>query len=171
MQYMKIKTLMLPALFIGLMVACTGMALAQRAGSSNAPPVMKINLSGEIERPAGNVAIEKAGAVSPGEVINYTINSHNEGPSAAREFKAIGPIPAKTVYVEGSAKAEGAVAFYSIDGSKSYSLKPMIEQRQADGSMKLVPAPVSMYTHVRFEWNNTLAADTHCSASYRVRVK
>src|SRR6185295_17953749 len=119
-----------------------------------AQPSIKMSLSGAVLRSGGNVAIEQAGAVNPGEVILYTITSHNEGMKPALGYKATGPVPANTVYVQGSAKAEGASELYSIDGGKTFSPTPMIDERQADGVVKKVPAPVSMYTHVRFEWNN-----------------
>ena len=70
-----------------------------------------------------------------------------------------------------SAKAEGAQTFYSIDGGKSFSAQPMIEEKQADGSVKRVPAPVSMYTEIRYEWSDPLAQGGKLSASYKVRVK
>ena len=47
----------------------------------------------------------------------------------------------------------------------------MIDQKQADGTMKKVAAPVSMYTQVRFEWANPIAAGGKVVASYQVRVK
>jgi hypothetical protein len=48
---------------------------------------------------------------------------------------------------------------------------PMIDAPQPDGSIKKVPAPLSMYTHVRFEWSDPLVAASHTIASYQVRVK
>lgn len=153
MKQTKIKSRLLPALFISLLVASGVMAFSLRNGVAvqSGSPAMKINLSGTIARSSGNVAIEKAGSVNPGEVINYTITSNNEGSGSARDYKTIGPIPARTIYVDGSAKAEGASAVYSIDRGKSYLSKPMIEERQLDGTVKKVAAPMSMYTHVRFE--------------------
>jgi uncharacterized repeat protein (TIGR01451 family) len=173
MKQTKIKTRLLPALIISLLVASGAMAFSMRNGAAvqSGSPAMKINLSGTVARPSGNVAIEKAGSVNPGEVINYTIISNNEGSGSARDYKTVGPVPARTIYVDGSAKAEGASAVYSIDGSKSYSAKPMVDQRQPDGSIKKVPAPLSMYTHVRFEWSDPLVAASHTTASYQVRVK
>ena len=173
MKQIKIKSQWLPALFISLLVTSGAMAFSLR---NSAPvqgdlPAMKISLSGTITRSSGNVAIEKAGSVNPGEVINYIITSHNEGAGSARDYKTVGPIPARTNYVEGSAKAEGASAVYSIDRGKSYSSRPMIDERQADGTFKKVAAPASMYTHVRFEWNSPMAAKSQSSASYQVRIK
>jgi hypothetical protein len=37
--------------------------------------------------------------------------------------------------------------------------------------MKQVAAPVSMYTQVRYEWADPLAAGGKLAASYQVRVK
>jgi len=47
----------------------------------------------------------------------------------------------------------------------------MIEQKQAEGSVKLTPAPSSMYTSIRYEWANPLAQGAKVAASYKVRVK
>jgi hypothetical protein len=86
-------------------------------------------------------------------------------------YKAVGHIPHGTEFVAGSAKADGASAVYSIDGGKSYSAQPTIEQKQADGSVKRVPAPLAMYTDIRYEWADPLAQGGKLSASYKVRVK
>ncbi len=173
MRQFRFKSQFLPALFIPLLVGSGVMEFSLRKDVpvQSGSPVMKINLSATIARSGGNVAVEKAGPVSPGEVISYTIASKNEGSGPALDYKAIGPIPAKTIYVDGSAKAEGASAVYSIDGGKAYSSKPMIDQKQPDGTVKKVAAPVSMYTHVRFEWTSPVLADSHSIASYQVRVK
>ena len=43
--------------------------------------------------------------------------------------------------------------------------------KQADGSVKRVAAPISMYTDIRYEWADPLAQGGKLSASYKVRVK
>ena len=68
-------------------------------------------------------------------------------------------------------KAEGAKAVFSIDGGKSFSPQPMIEEKQADGSTKRVPAPTAMYSEIRYEWADAFAQGGKLSASYKVRVK
>jgi hypothetical protein len=76
------------------------------------------------------------------------------------------------VLVAGSAAAEsGSTVTYSIDGGQTFSTQPVVEERQADGSVKRVPAPVSMYTEVRYEWADGFAPGGKLSASYKVRVK
>jgi hypothetical protein len=46
----------------------------------------------------------------------------------------------------------------------------MIDEKQADGTVKRVPAPLSMFTEIRYEWADPLAQGGKLSASYKVRV-
>ena len=112
------------------------------------------------------------GEVHPGEVLDWTITSQNEGTGAAREFKATGQIPKGTMLIVGSTTADGSTSVtYSIDNGQSFSTQPTVEEKQADGTVKRVPAPVSLYTQVRYEWSDALAAGGKLSAAYKVRVK
>jgi uncharacterized repeat protein (TIGR01451 family) len=156
-----------------ILLLATGAVIAQRQYmlSSAARPEVKVNLTGSVERDSKVMTLDKGTAVRPGEVLTWTVDAENVGNAAALEYRAITHVPRGTEYVKGSAAAEGANALYSIDGGKSFSPQPMIEQKQADGSVKLTPAPVSMYTSIRYEWANPLAQGGKVSASYKVRVK
>jgi len=136
-----------------------------------ARPEVKIQLAGAVERDSSAVLLEKSTVVNPGEILDWTITSENSGNAAANEYKAVGHVPSGTTYVSDSAKADGAKALFSIDGGKSYSAQPMIEVKQADGAVKRVPAPISMYTEIRYEWADPLAQGGKLSAAYKVRVK
>ncbi len=134
-------------------------------------PEVKVQLSAAVERDAKLLPLEKSTVVNPGEVLDWTITSENGGNAAAFDYKTVGHIPRGTEFIAGSVKADGAKAVYSIDGGKSFSPQPMIEEKQADGSTKRVPAPASMYTEIRYEWADPLAQGGKLSASYKVRVK
>lgn len=164
------------ALAVLCLLALGGVAvLAQRQHMMIAAalrPEVKINLSAAVERDNGLVPVEKAQIVKQGEVLDWTIDSANAGNGPALNYKAVSRIPAGTSFIAGSAKGEGAAkVVYSIDGGKTYSINPMIDEKQADGSIKKVPAPVSLYTHVRYEWADPLAPGGHVAASYKVRIK
>jgi uncharacterized repeat protein (TIGR01451 family) len=134
-------------------------------------PVVKVMLSGTVERDNVNVPVETAALVKSGEVLNWTITSVNEGNAPASEYKAVGKVPAGTQFVAGSATAEGSAAVtYSIDNGKSFSAKPMVDERQADGSIKKVPAPVSMYNQIRYSWSAPLNEGEKLNATYKVRL-
>jgi hypothetical protein len=73
--------------------------------------------------------------------------------------------------IAGSVSADGTASVtYSIDNGKSFLAEPTIDEKQADGSVKRVPAPVSMYTQIRYEWIDPLNQGARLNASYRVRL-
>jgi uncharacterized repeat protein (TIGR01451 family) len=163
-------TAVLVATFVLLALGIVG--FAQRHFMVITPrPDVKMQLSAAVERNSEMVPLEKAAAVNPGEVLDWTITSENGGTASAFEYKAVAHIPRGTTFVAGTAKADGAKAIYSIDGGKSYSEQPTVEEKQADGSVKRVAAPLSMYTDIRYEWSDPLVQGGKVTASYKVRVK
>jgi uncharacterized repeat protein (TIGR01451 family) len=152
-----------------------GAAVFARTGAARmfiSRPEIKVALSGSVHRGQADLPIEKAEAVGSGEVVSWSIVSNNVGNGVAHDYRTVGQIPKGTSFVEGSAQADGRpVVTYSIDGGKTFTASPMIAEKQADGSMKQVAAPVSMYTQVRYEWADPLAVGGKLTASYQVRVK
>jgi uncharacterized repeat protein (TIGR01451 family) len=137
-----------------------------------ARPEVKVALAAVVERDNGLVPVEKANLVKQGETLDWTITSENSGQAAAMDYKAVGRVPPGTSFVAESAKVDGSAKIvYSIDSGKSYSANPTVPEKQADGTVKQVAAPASMYTHVRYEWADPLAPGGQVSASYKVRVK
>jgi len=135
-------------------------AQRQNAAPASARPQINIELSGVVAREGKDVNVADAGLVNSGEMLRWTIVSKNEGQADALSHEAIGQIPAGTRFVENSAASElPASISYSIDSAP-----------QPDGTTKQVPAPVSMYTSVRFHWDNPLTAGSDRTASYQVRV-
>lgn len=173
-NFNKAKRLII-GLMAGLLLVSSAVAFANNGGAfgfATARPQINVTLSGMVERDKEKLQLDKVDTVKPGEILHWTITSENEGDSEAKEYKAVGKIPAGTVFVAGSAKVEGAATVtYSIDGGKTFSAQPMIEEKQADGSVKLVPAPESMYSQVRFEWESPLTTKEKLHAFYDVKVK
>jgi len=175
MNRLKNRRAAAPLLALCVVALVGGAAFAQRqlkAAAGASRPEIKVELAGAVERGGARLALDKVADVKPGEVLDWQIVSSNDGAGAARDYKAVGHIPAGTVLVAGSAAAEsGSNVTYSIDGGKTFATQPIIEERQADGTVKKVAAPVSMYTEVRYEWSDALAPGGKLSASYKVRVK
>jgi hypothetical protein len=166
------RAALLAAVALVALGAAAAVAQKQLAARAAGRPEIKVTLSASVARGEGSVALDKAGSVHPGEVLDWKITSANEGDGAARQYKTVGHVPQGTSFVAGSAAAEyGAQVTYSIDGGKSFEAQPTIEEKQSDGAVKRVPAPVSMYTEVRYEWADPLAAGSTLSANYKVRVK
>lgn len=165
--------------FIAVLLAALTLMVAGVAGFAQrhfmlvnaGRPQVKIQLAGAIESKSGLVPLSKETVVNPGDILDWTITSENDGNADALGYKTVAHIPRGTSFVAESAKADGAVkAIYSIDGGKTFSAQPMVDEKQTDGSVKRVPAPVSMYTEIRYEWTDPLAQGGKLSASYKVRV-
>jgi uncharacterized repeat protein (TIGR01451 family) len=168
----KFGPFMVAAICLLALGSVAGFAQRHFLTAAVARPEIKVELAATVERNNELVPVEKANLVKQGELLDWTIKSENSGAAAASDYKAVGRIPAGTSFVAGSAKVEGSAKVgYSLDGGKSYSTNPTIEEKQADGSTKKVAAPVSMYTNVRYEWADPLAPGGHVTASYKVRVK
>jgi uncharacterized repeat protein (TIGR01451 family) len=164
----------LPALALCVLVLGSVAAFSQkslmllRAGR----PEVKVVLSGTVERDTARIPVEKASLVKSGEILDWTIMSVNEGNAPANEYHAVAKIPAGTQFVPGSAAADkAALVEFSLDHGKTFSSAPMVDEKQADGSVKKVAAPVSMYTQIRYEWADPLNQGETLKASYKVRLK
>lgn len=172
---MKIKKHVrtVPFVALSLFVLGTAAAFAQRnlmvlrAGR----PEIKIALSGAVERKTGLIPVQEAETVKSGEVMDWTITSSNEGTASAHEYKAVGVVPPGTEFIAGSATVDGnATVTYSIDHGKSFYQRPTVDEKQADGTFKKVPAPTSMYTQIRYEWADPLEQGAKRNATYKVRM-
>lgn len=161
-----------PVIALCLLVLGSAAAFAQKKFMilSSARPVVKVMLAGAVERDDARVPVEQASLVKSGEVMDWTITSVNEGNAPANEYKAVGKIPAGTQFVAGSASATGATVTYSIDNGKTFSAAPTVAERQSDGTIKQVPAPVSMYHQIRYAWSAPLNQGEKVNATYKVRL-
>lgn len=174
MTRLKTQIRALPIALLCLLVLGSVAAFAQRKFMmvERGRPEVKVTLAGLVERADGRIPVEKASTVKPGEILDWTITSENDGDAAAHAYKAVGQIPHGTQFIAGSATADGSTTVtYSIDNGKNFSSQPTIEEKQPDGSSKRVPAPASMYTQVRYEWADPLVQGGKLSASYKVRLR
>lgn len=156
----------------GVVAKTGGARLLRLSAVGAARPEVNVTLDGTVARDEKNIALAKADAVRPGEILTWTINAENAGDSAARGFSTVGQIPAGTSFVAGSTVSSAqATVTYSIDAGKTFAATPEVEERQPDGSVKKSAAPVAMYTQVRYEWADPLAAGQAINAIYKVRVR
>ncbi len=116
-------------------------------------------------------ALEGDVTVQPGDVLRYTLLSENAGDKPAAELKINQPVPNQTAYVLDSARANGAELTYSIDGGKTYSAQPMVEVTQPDGTVVMEPAPAEAYTHVQWDYSESLKPMAAVQAVYEVAVQ
>jgi len=158
-----------------VLVALVVLGLATGLQAASGPEV-QVKLSGSIQqRPragAAWVTLKDGSQVAPGERILYKLELTNHGVDAARSPVALGPIPAGTAFVHGTASTGPDLMLdYSIDGGKTFSEAPTIKVTGKDGRTEIVPAPADRYTTVRWTLETPLSAGATTTVSYQVQVK
>src|SRR2546430_10167386 len=146
----KKMSVVVTASMILMLAGVAGFAQRHFMLANAARPEVKVQFAGSVERDSKLIALDKSTVVNPGEILDWTILSENSGNASALEYKAVGHVPRGTEFVAGTAKADGAKAVYSIDNGKAFSEKPTIEEKQSDGTVKRVAAPIAMYPDVRY---------------------
>lgn len=166
------------AALFALLVCGAALAVATTRSHSNpsatsAPrPDVSVTLAGEVERDGKSLRLEDGAAVRPGEIVRWRVVSTNNGDAPAKSYAAEAQVPAGMELVADSPRAAGGAAvLYSIDHGQTFSARPMIEKRGEDGVARMVPAPVSMYTDLRYRWSGELAPGATLEATYEVRVR
>jgi uncharacterized repeat protein (TIGR01451 family) len=118
--------------------------------------------------------LRPAPTVQPGDILRYTISGNNRTDQPIGGLVLTDDLPPNTIYVMGSAAATGngnPVITYSIDGGKTYTANPTIQVTLPDGRVETRPAPADRYTHVRWTFQNPVAARATVTGQYQVRVR
>ena len=110
-------------------------------------------------------------ALLPGGVVHYRLVFTNTTDVPVRNVEFKDPLPAGLRYVDGSALADrdDVQVTYSIDGGRSYSTQPMIEEI-VDGEQVTRPAPVEMVTHVRWIVSSWVEPGAQVTAEFRAQL-
>lgn len=111
--------------------------------------------------------------VMPQSIIRYTVTAQNNTNRNMRNLIVTQPIPEGMVYILNSATkpaTKGAKVEFSIDGGKTFTERPTVKVRE-NGKIVEKPAPPEAYTHLRWNFGETLPANSQVSVSYQVRVK
>ena len=57
-----------------------------------ARPDVKVHVSGSVKRDDKAVSVEKVESVKSGEILDWTINSNNEGAGDAKNYRVVGQV-------------------------------------------------------------------------------
>ncbi len=112
--------------------------------------------------------------VQPKDVLRYSVTGANNGNKAVKNLAINQPVPRGMVYVLSSATVNansGAKITYSIDGGKTYVTNPTVQVKLANGQTETRPAPDTAYTHVRWNFGDSVAAKAAVKGTYQVKVR
>ena len=110
-------------------------------------------------------------AAIPGDVIRYRLTFTNLRSDSVRNVQFNDPLPNGLHYVAESAGADRAdvTVEFSLDGGRSWSTKPMIEEL-IEGRKVSKPAPTSMYTNVRWSVHGWLKPNAQVTAELKAQL-
>ncbi|KAF3884152.1 MULTISPECIES: DUF11 domain-containing protein [Nostocales] len=112
--------------------------------------------------------------VEPGNILRYTVTADNNSNNNVKNLIINQPIPLGTVYVLNSATSTAnneTKITYSIDGGRSFVEKPSVKVTLADGKTETKPAPVTMYTHIRWKFGSSIPTKGSVKGIYQVKVR
>ncbi len=114
--------------------------------------------------------LEAVESVVPEDVLHYTITFTNAGEDTvdAGSIVITNPLPAETVYLDGSAFGSGTDITFSVDGGKTFA-EPGALMVDRDGQS--VPAQAADYTTIRWVFKPALDPGQTGDVTFDVRLK
>ena len=110
-----------------------------------------------------------ATTVLPGEIIQYNTFFQNISNKPASNINIVNPIPKHTVYLPNSAQGKNTVTVFSADGGKHFEKASTLKVQRSNG--KWYQAKPSDYTHIRWQFQGSLAPKTKQVVAFRVRLR
>jgi uncharacterized repeat protein (TIGR01451 family) len=152
---------------------CLCWAQAARAQDAAVAPLQSSMTAYLVEKGEdGKETLTEVNQVKPGQTIEYALRYSNVSDGDLAEVNIVGPVPAGTNYLAGSAlPQDGARPQFSIDNGASYKSEPVTYKvKMADGTELEKVATPDMYTHVSWTLPKLLAKQ-QLSLTYRVQVR
>lgn len=107
-----------------------------------------------------------------GETLIYTTNYRNSGKGSAKDVAIVSPIPANTVYIDGSADGKDCKILFSLNQGATYQSPPLtIKTRNSAGEEITIPAPPEMITHIKWIVQIPVKPGGRGTTTYKVNVK
>lgn len=123
------------------------------------------NEKGEIE--TKRIEASKAN-VGPGDVVIFTNIVTNSGKEPASDLVVTNPIPANTIYIDGSAEGDALIEF-SVDGGKTFDRPERLFVTDKKGREKRARA--EDYTHIRWKLKKPLGPGEKALVSFKAKIK
>ena len=167
-----------PGLMLGLALLLFPALGPPGAGAQDPTPAVSVDIDVAREvteaDPSGRLVTrrEPVEVAGPGDVLVYTLRAENVGDSPAYRPRLRDEIPAGTVLVPDSVRAEGVSITASLDGGSTWQEFPvLVERLREDGSSERVPAPPETYTHLQWSLAGQLAPGERREVSFKVRIQ
>ncbi len=128
-------------------------------------------MSGDARHQALVAQGSDAATALPGDVLLYRLRFTNVTQGEVRGVVFNNPVPKGMRYVGGSAGADrnDVVTEYSIDGGRTYAVRPMVA-KVVNGARVQEPAPAEQYSHVRWTVRGSISPGASVTAEFRAEL-
>jgi uncharacterized repeat protein (TIGR01451 family) len=110
-----------------------------------------------------------ADRVVSGDAVIYTLEIRNTGATTVRKPVVTYAVPEHMIYIADSAVGPGTEVSYSIDNGRSFDAPEGLKVSETNGELRLAKAVD--YTHIRWQLNHALKANSVAFVRFRARVK
>ena len=157
---------------IGAVLALTLLLPSAHAQSSVNPVAIK--LIAEVEMKTTDEGRETtrlvpADRVVPGDQLIYTLEVRNTAAATVPAPTVDTPVPTYMRYVTDSAIGPGTEVSYSVDGGRSFDAAENLKVAGPNGELRA--AESADYTHIRWQFKNSLKANSVAFVRFRAVAK
>jgi uncharacterized repeat protein (TIGR01451 family) len=110
-----------------------------------------------------------ADRVVPGDRLIYTLEVRNTAATTVPAPTVDTPVPAHMHYVADSAVGPGTQVSYSVDGGRSFDTPENLKVAGPNGELRA--ADSTDYTHIRWQFKNSLKANSVAFVRFRAVAK
>jgi uncharacterized repeat protein (TIGR01451 family) len=149
-------------------------AAASRSIAQSPLGPLRVRAIAEVEQPSQERGREATKLVSAdrvvsGDAVIYTLEIRNTAPTTVRKPLLTYAVPEHMIYVADSAVGPGTEVSYSIDNGLSFDAPESLKVHEPNGESRLAKA--ADYTHIRWQLNHALKANSVAFVRFRARVK
>ncbi|MDW5444676.1 hypothetical protein [Polaromonas sp. SM01] len=148
-------------------IFAVGLIFGHAAQAQTTPTMTSQMVAQRVDMVDGKPVFKPASEGKSGDVLQYSTTYRNTGSAAASKLLATVPVPVGTTLIAGS--ADPAAAQASTDGNNFAPMPLTRTVKQANGSERREPVPLSDYRALRWEIGSLPAGGTTV-VSLRVRI-
>jgi uncharacterized repeat protein (TIGR01451 family) len=162
------------AVLFSLSALLTGLGAAAVSTAQSPIEALTVRAIAEVEQASQDrgretTKLASADRVVSGDGVIYTLEVHNTGVTTVRKPVVTYPVPEHMIYIADSAVGPGTDVSYSIDNGRSFDAPESLKISDPNGELRLAKA--ADYTHIRWQLNHALKANSVAFVRFRARVK
>jgi uncharacterized repeat protein (TIGR01451 family) len=153
----------------GASLALTLILAAASAQETLGPLHVRVIAEVELNQGRDTPKLVPADRVVPGDQLIYTLEVRNMGATTLPAPVVTNPVPQHMRYLSDSAAGPGTQVSYSVDGGLHFDRADNLKVLGTNGELRAAEA--ADYTHIRWQFKNSLKANSVAFVRFRAVAK